>query len=973
VGSLADGINAIFADAADTNIQNATDPLTGPLLGTFQPTSLLSGSSHGLNSMGSTDWNGTWTLFVADQQSGGAGNLVDWFMQFEDLSAATATASDDGLEYEVVDNPTVVDDGTGKGVISGNELEAKSGTGRITIRAAYPGGTNWTTNTITLEAAAQTLTFTNRPVTVVQAPPFNLLDPGATTSSGRPVVYTSSNTNVAAGGTNQVSILAPGVSTLRAVAPADDDYGASSEVSQVLTVLAPPASLPFREDFSSPGLDRLMPIAYNGAGPLTLAADSYFANTSGRLTFSSPRAAAAIAQPNLTLPLTNSWTVEATVNVPNSSAFHSVGLNIIRDPYEGGQYSPNDQLTLHYYSFGGSRIVRSYQLTQSGVSTNLGTNLSSVSALRLAMRYDHLAKEVSFLYRDSTNSPWQTNGVRSLATNGTIGTAWGLKETDLFRVGFFGETQNSTGTAGADLWVDDIYVQVQTVPELTLSGTLTGKVDEALSGGYPVLFSGHPPIVFSASNLPAGLTIGSSNGLITGTPSAGGAGTATIYASNSYGLVSTNLAFNIAKAASTITVTGTNSFTFSGNPQGPGPLNVSQTGSGGAVSVSYEGVSPTVYASSTNRPMNAGSYQAVASVAADSNYDGASSSPFLFTIAKAVPTISAAPTASAITYGQTLAASTLTGGTASPTGSFAFTSPSVVPNAGTNSVSVTFTPSDTANYTTATTNVSVVVNQAVQTITFNLSSSSVLSSSAPFTLSASASSGLAVTFETSSSSVATVFGNTLTIVGPGTVTITAKQAGNGNYGAATDVPRILTVVDANVPLAGADSGTTAPVAGSVIKFHIDQLLANDDPSADPTDTRTLTFGGYASASLRGGAVSRKGSWIICQITPAAVSAGGDSFTYTVSNGTGIATGTVNIAMAMPVSLQIEIESMTNLAVGKRITFAVSPNTTFEVQASSDLSNWTTLNAAATSLSDGRLVVDDPGAGGARFYRVRWIP
>ena len=342
-------------------------------------------------------------------------------------------------------------------------------------------------------------------------------------------------------------------------------------------------------------------------------------------------------------------------------------------------------------------------------------------------------------------------------------------------------------------------------------------------------------------------------------------------------------------------------------------------------------------------------------------------------IAQATPVISAGPSASAISYGQTLAASTLTGGTASPTGSFAFTTPSTAPNAGTNSVSVTFTPSDTANYTTATTNVSVVVNQAVQTITFNLSSSSVLSSSAPFTLSASASSGLAVTFETSSSSVATVFGNTLTIVGPGTVTITAKQAGNGNYGAATDVPRILTVVDANVPLAGADSGTAAPVAGSVIKFHIDQLLANDDPSADPSDTRTLTFGGYASASLRGGAVSRKGSWIICQITPAAVSAGGDSFTYTVSNGTGIATGTVNIAMAMPVSLQIEIESMTNLAVGKRITFAVSPNTTFEVQASSDLSNWTTLNAAATSLSDGRLVVDDPGAGGARFYRVRWIP
>ena len=80
-------------------------------------------------------------------------------------------------------------------------------------------------------------------------------------------------------------------------------------------------------------------------------------------------------------------------------------------------------------------------------------------------------------------------------------------------------------------------------------------------------------------------------------------------------------------------------------------------------------------------------------------------------------TITAAPTASAITYGQTLADSVLSGGTASVAGAFAFTSSSTAPNAGTANQGVTFTPTDTTNYNTATTTVSVTVNPAQLTIT----------------------------------------------------------------------------------------------------------------------------------------------------------------------------------------------------------------------------------------------------------------
>jgi CSLREA domain-containing protein len=79
-------------------------------------------------------------------------------------------------------------------------------------------------------------------------------------------------------------------------------------------------------------------------------------------------------------------------------------------------------------------------------------------------------------------------------------------------------------------------------------------------------------------------------------------------------------------------------------------------------------------------------------------------------ISKVTPTVATWPAASPITYGQTLASSLLTGGSASVAGSFAFTTPTTVPSSGTSSQSVTFTPTDAVDYTTVTGSVSVTVN-----------------------------------------------------------------------------------------------------------------------------------------------------------------------------------------------------------------------------------------------------------------------
>lgn len=94
-----------------------------------------------------------------------------------------------------------------------------------------------------------------------------------------------------------------------------------------------------------------------------------------------------------------------------------------------------------------------------------------------------------------------------------------------------------------------------------------------------------------------------------------------------------------------------------------------------------------------------------------------SSSPVAYTVGQATPTITwTAP--AAITYGTALSGTQLNA-TANIAGSFVYTpAAGTVPTAGTQTLSVTFTPTDTTNYSTATTTVQLVVTQASPTITW---------------------------------------------------------------------------------------------------------------------------------------------------------------------------------------------------------------------------------------------------------------
>ncbi|NBQ56455.1 MAG: hypothetical protein EBU36_07465, partial [Verrucomicrobia bacterium] len=129
-------------------------------------------------------------------------------------------------------------------------------------------------------------------------------------------------------------------------------------------------------------------------------------------------------------------------------------------------------------------------------------------------------------------------------------------------------------------------------------------------------------------------------------------------------------------------------------------------------SYSYAGRNTTIYGPSTTAPFKAGEYK-VTATSTDPNYVGSQDANFA--ISKATPLVAPKPTASGINLGQALSSSTLSGGVATFSGntvpgSFAFANATETLSS-TADRPVIFTPTDTVNYNTISTTVTVTVNQ----------------------------------------------------------------------------------------------------------------------------------------------------------------------------------------------------------------------------------------------------------------------
>ena len=234
---------------------------------------------------------------------------------------------------------------------------------------------------------------------------------------------------------------------------------------------------------------------------------------------------------------------------------------------------------------------------------------------------------------------------------------------------------------------------------------------------------------------------------------------------NTIDYTSNNSAFvtlSVTKASEAISLSNTTQ-TYTGNSE-----SVTATAANGSISVTYNG--------SSTLPTAAGSYAVVATVS-DTNYSGTQSG--VFTISQVTPRITW-NTPADITSGTALSATQLNASAGDVAGTFVYSpTASTVLAIGTQTLSATFTPTDTTNYNQATAMVHLLVKDMAysdQTITFN-SIPNTIFGSAPITLTATASSGLAIAYSVESGP-ASVAGNQLTILGAGSVTVVASQSGD---------------------------------------------------------------------------------------------------------------------------------------------------------------------------------------------------
>jgi autotransporter-associated beta strand protein len=402
-------------------------------------------------------------------------------------------------------------------------------------------------------------------------------------------------------------------------------------------------------------------------------------NAAGSYTFN--RYGESAANPGLNMNFTNSSSGAVTATFTN-------GTNYINDPTSSG---------------GGKTIW------------NRSTNLTLVfsGAMEIGSSADNnfgLSGDGNFTLNGSvTNSG---TGIRALAKSGA-GTATLNAQ----------NSYNGATTVGGGTLVVGASGSLPVDSPIAVSGGATLRFNKSSSGIdvgamtvagnleqnlITITSSGAVDLTGSSLKVNGSPTLGSYT-LVSGTSVAG---TPTLNPTISgYKLSNSATSLLLVKKATPAVVVTPGTYTYSGAIQGPGAAEVSTGGSTSTPSLSYSGttLSGSTYGPSSTPPTAPGSYTVTATTDEDPNYIAGTSSATAFTIGKATPSITAAPAASDITYGQTLADSNLTGGTASTTGSFAFTTPSTSPNVGTANQGVTFTPNDTANYNTATTSVSVTV------------------------------------------------------------------------------------------------------------------------------------------------------------------------------------------------------------------------------------------------------------------------
>jgi N-acetylneuraminic acid mutarotase len=270
------------------------------------------------------------------------------------------------------------------------------------------------------------------------------------------------------------------------------------------------------------------------------------------------------------------------------------------------------------------------------------------------------------------------------------------------------------------------------------------------------------------------------------------------------------------------------------------------------------------------------------------------------TVNQATPTITWA-TPAAITYGTALSATQLDA-TSTVAGTFAYTpAAGSVPNTGAQTLSVTLTPTDTTDYTTATATVQLTVSKAAPAITW------------PTPAAVTYGTALSATQLNASSTVAGTFAytpasGTVLTAGAHTLSVTLTPTDTTDYTTATSTvtqtvnqatPTITWATPAAITYGTALSATQLDATASVPGTFVYSPAAGTTPAVG-SDTLSVTFTPTdatdyttATASVTLVVTSPLNPVpVVSSISPAFTDAGGAMFTLTVNGSGFIASSTV---------------------------------------------------------------------------------
>jgi hypothetical protein len=460
----------------------------------------------------------------------------------------------------------------------------------------------------------------------------------------------------------------------------------------------------------------------------------------------------------------------------------------------------------------------------------------------------------------------------------------------------------------------------------TLGGTVTAAGDTSLSAVgvvyAPTATNANPQLNgTSVTNLTSSAATGvmalSATGLTAGTGYSYAA-----YATNSVGTTYATVSAITTGPVPTLTfATPTAATVVYGATLSNVATSTLSGGSYGAISYTSSAPSIATIDATTGlvTTVGAGTTTITATQAVAAGYNDTGSQTYVLTVGKGTPTLTSGSSATSITYGQTLASATLSGGAASVVGAFAFTTPSTAPNAGTAAQGVTFTPTDTANYNNVTTTVSVTVAKATPTISVAPTASGITYGQ---TLASS-------TLSSGTASVAGTFTFATTSTAPNAGT--AAQGGTftpsdtTNYNATTTTvnvtvakatPTVTWATPSSITYGTALSATQLNASGSVDGAIVYSPASGTTPSAG-TQTLTATFTPTDTTNYNSVAATtvsltvNKATPTITWATPSAITYGtplsatqlnassgslGGTFTYSPVSGTTLGAGTQTLSV-----------------------------------------------------------------------------